>query len=57
MDLTVHYAEGLSLIRHNQKDGQTILSTLIIKHRDGEMRIEMFSREPITFTIGEEKDE
>jgi hypothetical protein len=57
MDLTVHHAEGLSLIRHNQNDGQTILSTLIIKHRDGEMRIEMFSREPITFTIGEEKDE
>ena len=57
MDLTVHYAQGLSLIRHNQNDGQTILSTLIIKHRDGEMRIEMFSREPITFTIGEEKDD
>jgi hypothetical protein len=56
MDLTVHYAEGLSLIRHNQKDGQTILSTLIIKHRDGEFRIEMFSKEPMTFTIGEEND-
>jgi hypothetical protein len=56
MDMTVHYAEGLSLIRHNQKDGQTILSTLVIKHRDGEFRIEMFSKEPITFMIGEENE-
>jgi len=56
MDLTVHYAEGLSLIRHNQKDGQTILSTLIIKHRDGEFRIDMFSKEPLTFQLGESDD-
>ena len=53
MDLTVHYAEGLSLIRHYKENSQTNYTTLVIKHRDGELRIDMFSKEPLTFTLGE----
>jgi hypothetical protein len=53
MDLTVHYTEGLSLIQHKKGSGQTHYTTLVIKHKDGELRVEMFSKEPLTFQLGE----
>jgi hypothetical protein len=53
MNLTVHYAEGLSLIQHKKSSGQTHYTTLVIKHKDGELRVEMFSKEPLTFQLGE----
>ena len=54
MDLTVHYTEGLSLIQHKKLDStQTHYTTLVIKHKDGELRVEMFSKEPLTFQLGE----
>ena len=56
MDMTVHYAEGLSLIPHHRENSQTNYTTLIIKHRDGELRIDLFSKDPLTFQLGE-KDE
>jgi hypothetical protein len=56
MDLTVHYAEGLSLIQHKKDSLHTHYTTLVIKHRDGELRVEMFSKEPLTFTLGEKDD-
>ena len=55
MDLTVHHAEGLSLIRQHKENSQTNYTTLVIKHRDGELRIDMFSKEPLTFTLGEKE--
>jgi hypothetical protein len=56
MDLTVHYAEGLSLIQHKKGSTQTHYTTLVIKHKDGELRVEMFSKEPLTFQLGESDD-
>ena len=53
MDLTVHHADGLSLVQHHRANSQTNYTTLIIKHRDGELRIDLFSKEPLTFQIGE----
>ena len=56
MDMTVHFAEGLSLIQHYKKDSQTNYTTLVIKHRDGEFRIDLFSKDPLTFQLGEENE-
>jgi hypothetical protein len=56
MDLTVHYTEGLSLIQHKKDSTQTHYTTLVIKHRDGELRVQMFSKEPLTFQLGESDD-
>ena len=56
MDLTVHHTEGLSLIQHKKDNLQSYYTTLVIKHRDGELRVEMFSKEPLTFQLGESND-
>jgi hypothetical protein len=56
MDMTVHFAEGLSLIQRHREGSQTNYTTLIIKHRDGEFRIDLFSKDPLTFQLGEEND-
>jgi hypothetical protein len=59
MDLTIHYAEGLSLIQHKKLDGQhsnSLTQHLVIKHKDGELQVEMFSKEPLTFQLGESDD-
>jgi hypothetical protein len=56
MDLTIHHTEGLSLIQHKKDSTQTHYTTLVIKHRDGELRVEMFSKEPLTFQLGESDD-
>jgi hypothetical protein len=53
MDLTVHHTDGLSLIQHKKEHSQTHYTTLVIKHKDGELRVEMFSKEPFTFQLGE----
>jgi hypothetical protein len=56
MDMTIHHTDGLTLIQH-KKDSttrtQTYYTTLVIKHKDGELRVEMFSKEPLTFQLGE----
>ena len=56
MDMTVHFAEGLSLIQNHRENSQTNYTTLIIKHRDGEFRIDLFSKDPLTFQLGEENE-
>jgi hypothetical protein len=38
MDMTIHYTDGLSLIQHKKDSTQTHFTTLVIKHRDGELR-------------------
>jgi hypothetical protein len=44
MDMTIHHTNGLSLIQHKKLDGlQTYFTTLVIKHRDGELRLDLFS--------------
>jgi hypothetical protein len=53
MDLTIHYAEGLSLIQHKKESEQTHFTTLVIKYHGGELRVQMFSKEPLTFQLGE----
>ena len=56
MDLTVHYAEGLSLIQHKKDSLQSYYTTLVIKYHGGELRVQMFSKEPLTFQLGESDD-
>ena len=56
MDMTIHHTDEIRLIRHNKLDGRTILTTLVIKHRDGEFQVDLFSDQPITFLIGESDD-
>ena len=53
MDITLSNVTGLSLIQHKKGSGQTYYTTLVIKHKDGELRVEMFSKEPLTFQLGE----
>jgi hypothetical protein len=38
MDMTIHHTDGLSLIQHKKDSTQTHFTTLVIKHRDGELR-------------------
>jgi hypothetical protein len=56
MDLTVHNTEELCLVQHRKDGSQSNYTTLVIKHKDGELRIDMFSKEPLTFTLGESDD-
>ena len=56
MDLTVYHTEGLSLIQHKKDSLQSYYTTLVIKHKDGELRVQMFSKEPLTFQLGESDD-
>jgi hypothetical protein len=56
MDLTVHHAEELCLVQNHRQNSQTNYTTLVIKHRDGELRIDLFSKEPLTFKLGEKDD-
>ena len=56
MDLTVRNAEKLSLIQHQKGSTQIQSTILVIKHKDGELRVEMFSKEPLTFQLGESDD-
>ena len=56
MDMTIHHTHGLSLIQHKKDNLQTYFTTLVIKHRDGELRLDLFSDKPLTFELGE-KDE
>ena len=53
MDMTIHHTDGLSLIQHKKDNLQTYFTTLVIKHRDGEFQVDLFSDQPITFMIGE----
>ena len=57
MDLTVHHAEGLSIISHKRDNLQTYFTTLVIKHRDGELRLDLFSDKPLSFEFGEKNDD
>ena len=57
MELTIHHTDGLSLISHKKDSLQTYFTTLVIKHRDGELRLDLFSDKTLSFEFGEKNDD
>ena len=55
MDITLSNVTGLNLIQH-ESDSFNCYTTLVISTDKGEVRIELFSKQGIPFTLGE-KDE
>ena len=55
MDITLSHVTGLNLIQH-KRDSHNYYTTLVISTDKGEVRIELFSKHGIPFTLGE-KDE
>ena len=52
MDITLHNVTGLNLIQH-ESDSFNCYTTLVISTDKGEVRIELFSKQGIPFTLGE----
>lgn len=55
MDITLSHVTGLNLIQH-KSDSFNCYTTLVISTDKGDVRIELFSKQGIPFTLGE-KDE
>jgi len=55
MDITLSNVTGLNLIQH-KSDSFNCYTTLVITTDKGEVRLELFSKQGIPFTLGEKDD-
>ena len=55
MDITLSNVTGLSIV-HHKRDAYNYYTTLVVTTEKGEVRLELFSKQEIPFTLGE-KDE
>ena len=55
MDITLSNVTGLNLIQH-KSDSFNCYTTLVITTDKGEVKLELFSKQGIPFTLGEKDD-